>query len=106
MPKYQVTVHGKNFLIDTDGRTAKLGFLTHRYLEAADASAAEYAAVQKVRETERLRQLVRNAPNDPPVMDVDAIVELSADAELPPDTGFIFYEMNPRRWWQFWRRRE
>jgi hypothetical protein len=45
-------------------------------------------AVQKVRETERLRQLVRNAPNDPPVMDVDAIVELSADAELPPDTGF------------------
>jgi hypothetical protein len=42
MPKYQVSVHGKNFL-DTDGRTAKLGFLTYRYSETTDASAAEYA---------------------------------------------------------------
>ena len=61
MPKYKVEINGANFLINMEGRTAKHGFFTIRFVEAPDSVAAENAAVQMIRETQRLRDLVRNA---------------------------------------------
>jgi hypothetical protein len=105
MPHYKVMINGRNFLVEMDGRVAKYGFYTFRFVEAADPTAAEYAAVQMIRETQRLRGLIRNASEDPPVMDVTSIDEVET---LPPleerEPGFVWYEENPRRWWQFWRR--
>ncbi len=50
------------------------------------------------------RALVKNQPDDPPVIDVTEIAELeSADDGTLEQPGRIWYEMNPKRWWQFWR---
>ncbi len=105
MPKYKVLINGANFLIDMDGRIAKYGFFTTRFVEALDAGAAENAAVQMIRETQRLRDLVRNAPDDPPVMNVIGITKMeSFDGIENLELGFVWYEERPKRWWQFWKR--
>src|SRR5262249_8579272 len=62
------------------------------------------AAVQMIRQTQRLRDLFRNDPGDPPVMDVTSIVELESGERIEcREPGFVWYEERPRRWWQFWR---
>jgi acetolactate synthase regulatory subunit len=105
MPNYRVEINGQNFLIEMDGRVAKHGFFTTRFVEAADPAAAEHAAVQMIRETQRLRDLVRNDLGDPPVMDVISIVELVSDEGIESrEPGFVWHEERPRYWWQFWRR--
>jgi hypothetical protein len=105
MPHYRVMINGRNFLVAMDRRVAKQGFYTVRFVEASDPTVAEYAAVQMIRETRRLHDLVRNASEDPPLMDVTSIDEVEI---LPPieerEPGFVWYEEKPRRWWQFWRR--
>ncbi len=104
MAKYLVQIDAKNFLVEMEGKLAKHGFITFRYVEAADPVTAENEAVQMIRDDEELRSLVRNDPADPPVMAVLEIAELESfdGADIPP--GRIWYEMSPKRWWQFWRR--
>jgi hypothetical protein len=105
MPAYRVMINGQNFLIEMDGRVAKHGFFTTRIAESPDPAAAEHAAVQMIRQTQRLGDLVRNDPDDLPVMDVTSIVDLESIEEYESrETGFVWYEERPRRWWQFWRR--
>jgi acetolactate synthase regulatory subunit len=105
MPKYRVDISGANFLIDIAGRTAKYGFFTTRFVESADSIDAQNSAVQLIRETQRLRDLVRNALDDPPFMDVTSISELeSFDGIENLEPGFVWYEERPKRWWQIWRR--
>ena len=105
MPKYQVEINGQNYLLEVDGGVAKHGFFTTRFVEAVDPGAAENAAAGMIRETERLRNLVRNTSDDPPVMDVTLIVELeSFDGIDDREPGFVWYEESPRHWWQFWKR--
>jgi hypothetical protein len=104
MPKYQVEVNGRNFLLDMEDQLAKYGFITLRYVEAADSSTAETAAVALLRSSDKLRLGVRNDPEDPPVMDVTEIREVdSGEFHDNPQPGFLWYEENPRRWWQFWK---
>lgn len=84
---------------------ARHGFLTFRFVEAADAKAAEIEAVAMVRNVERLRELVQNAPDDPPIMDVTEIEEMeSFGGHDEGEPGFIWYKEVPRRWWQFWKK--
>ncbi len=103
MPYYKVMINGRNFLIDMEGRVAKCGFFTNRFVEAPDPTAAEYAAVQMIRETQSLRDMVRNTPEDPPVMDVTSIDMVETLPHIR-EQGLVFYEENPKRWWQIWRR--
>lgn len=104
MPKYLVEINGRNFLIDMDGRVARFGFFTNRSVDASDVAAAELAAVGMIRATQRLREVVRNPPADPPSIDVTQIDALEASDEADEgEPGFIWYEENPRRWWQFWK---
>ena len=96
MPKYKVEINGANFLIDVDGRTAKYGFFTIRFAEAPNVVEAENSAVQMIRHTQRLRDLVRNAPDDPPIMDVIAITEMQSLAGIENlEPGFAWYEERP-----------
>lgn len=105
MPKYQVEIDAKNFLVEMDGELAKYGFISFQFVEADDSGAAERAAVQMLRDDEELRGIVLNEETDPPVMDVTKIVELAPTVDLPSQPGRVWYEMNPKRWWQIWRRR-
>ncbi len=105
MPKYQVEINGQNFLIDMEGQIARYGFFTTRFVEARDTADAENVAVQMLRETQRLRDLVRNGPDDPPIMDVTTIIELESFEGIENlEPGFAWYVESPKRWWQFWRR--
>jgi hypothetical protein len=104
MAKYRVLVNGGNFLIDMDGRIAKYGFYIWRFVEADDPTGAEYAAVEMLRTTQKLREMVRNHRDDPPVMDVSEMVEVESFESELQGTGFVWYEENPKRWWQFWKR--
>jgi hypothetical protein len=104
MPKYQVTIEGQNFLVERNGKIASHGFFAIRFLETADARAAENAAVDAIRRTETLRELVRNPPEDPPIMNVTEILELdSFDGIESLEPGFVWYEESTKRWWQFWK---
>jgi hypothetical protein len=105
MSKYKVEINGSNFLIELESREAKYGFFTTRFVDACDSATAENVGVQLIRETQTLRDLVRNALDDPPFMDVTAVSELeSFDGIVNLEPGFGWYEERPRRWWQFWRR--
>lgn len=104
MPKYGVMIHGQNFLVELDGRTEKRGFYTWRYVEAGDPDSAVQMATQSLREEKPLRDMVRNGEEDRPFMDVDDLREFDISEELPAPTGFLWYPMRPKRWWQFWRR--
>jgi hypothetical protein len=74
-------------------------------VESADTVAAENSVVQLIRETQKLRDLVRNTPDDPPFMDVTSVIELeSFDGIENVEPGFVWYEERPRRWWHFWKR--
>lgn len=66
MSAYRVMINGQNFLVERDSRIAKYGFFTTRIVESPDPVAAEHAAVQMTRETQRLRDLARKEPGAPP----------------------------------------
>ena len=92
MRKYRVFVHGRNFLITGDGAPVKHGFFTTRFVEADDPVAAEDAAVEQLRRRQSLRDVVLNAHDDPPTMDVTEVVELALfDGIESLDTGLILY---------------
>lgn len=102
--KFGVLIHGQNFLIDMDGQVAKRGFYTWRYVEAIDPDTAVQKAVAAFREEPELRNTVQNTEDDRPFLDVDQLTELEPAADLPPSTGFIWYPMRSKRWWQFWQK--
>ena len=97
MPKYRVQIDASNFLVDVDGRVAKHGFITIRWVEANSATDAEKAAVQMIREDQDLRALVKNDPGDPPVMDVLEIAEVESFDGIGGQPGRIWYEMQDRK---------
>jgi hypothetical protein len=105
MPKYTIEINGANFLIDMEGHMTKYGFVSTRFVQSADSANAQNSAVQLIREAQKLRDLVRNAPDDPPFMDVTCVIELeSFDGIENLEPGFVWYEEGPRRWWHFWKR--
>jgi hypothetical protein len=103
VPKYVVQIDAENFLIDVDGEVAKRGFITFTCVESDDPDSAELAAVQMIREDQDLRPLVKNAASDPPRMSMVSIHEVESFDEVE-GLGKIWYDMNPKRWWQLWRR--
>lgn len=94
MPAYRVLIEGKNFFIEMDGMTAKYGFFTIRCVTAEDVGAAEERAIQLLRNDQHVRVLVKNAPDDPPTMQVEQIEEIDA-VDSGPTTGLAFYKMPP-----------
>ena len=101
MPRYLVQVNASNLLVDMDGRRGKYGFIALRKVEAADRLAAGQLAVQMVKDDEEIRALLLNEPADAPVFEAQKVGEGDG---TPVADGRIWYEMNPKRWWQFWRR--
>ena len=104
MAIYVFRILGENFHAIIDGKQAKYGFFTYRVVEEQDVSSAENQAMQIIRDDQTLRGLVKNPENDPPTMTVDETYEIEKREDFEDVTGFIWFEMKPRRWWQFWRK--
>ena len=96
MPKYRVRIDAQNFLVEMEGAEGRYGFFTSRFVEADDPAAAESAAVQMLRDDAEPRGLVRNSPNDPPVIYVEEITELDSLDGINNQPGRAWYEMNPK----------
>ena len=70
-------MRGENFLIEMDGLPEKIGFFQTIFVESNDPESAELEAVRIIR-TGDLRELVRNEPNDPPMLYLQELDELES----------------------------
>lgn len=94
MRKFGVMIGGENFLVRFDGdEPRKFGFVTWRFVEAANESDAESIAVASLREDQSLQTIVLNTRDDSPVLNVEEINELvSFDGIENLSPGLIWYD--------------
>lgn len=104
MKRWRVLVNGTNFRIEfaEDGGASKvrrMGFYTTVFVTAKTAKEAELKAATLLRVDKKLRTVVRNAHNDPPMVFADEIEEVSSfRGRLRRRTGFTLYvERGPKR---------
>jgi hypothetical protein len=103
MPNYLVQIEAQNLLVDLDGSIAKRGFITFRCITADDAVAAGQSVLPLLRDDPELANLLMNETVDPPMINIINVTEIESFDEMP-NKGQIWYDMKPKRWWQFWRR--
>jgi len=101
MAAYRAMIEGRNFLLDIDGKVRRCGFYQTVFLECADPSEVEPAAVQVVKGDAELKQLAKNEQSDPPMLFLDSFEELDGAESLPTAKGRSYYV--EKRWWQFWK---
>lgn len=95
MKKFAVIVHGQNFLIqDKEDKFPGLReFYIHAYPEAESAEVAGSLALELVRELMKARKMVRNAPENAPVLLIDECLEVEDWPDCSrPLSGFVFIE--------------
>jgi len=91
--RFSVRVRGHNFLVQFDGEPSLHGFYANVVVEAFDKVAAENAAVQVLRQMQKLRTIILNAEDDPPRMFVEEVDELESGvaAQLTVEPGLIWF---------------
>jgi hypothetical protein len=94
--RYRVLVYGRNFRLAFEERrrtvVKQTGFYTWRNVMASDARAAEYEAIDLIRNDARLRTSVRNNRHDPPIMqaiEIEPVPRGSAFSKA--GTGYTFF---------------
>ena len=95
MRKFRTLIRGQNFQMrnmEADG-IQTYGFYTTVFVESESPESAEYAAIDALRQSPKLRDTVTNPADDPPRMFVEELQEI---ADWPPDTkrpltGFTFF---------------
>jgi hypothetical protein len=92
--RYKVFLSGQNLLTEVEGSLQYLGFYTTRSVEAATEAEAESLTLDLIRRDEKLLQMMRNEPDDPPTFLIEEIVEIVDEAEAR-NTGFAFYLETP-----------
>jgi hypothetical protein len=92
MNKYRVTIHGQNYLIRLDDLVERMGFYTTRYVQAENKEIAELKAVEHIQNDDKLNQVVLNAPDNPPLINSEEVLELDSFKGInPPGAGYSFY---------------
>lgn len=91
---YQVDVVGENYLVNMNGNTRKLGFVTSKYVEAPSLEEAERLALRLVKL--HLRGKVLNNDADPPQLLVAESLKLEKLSGGPQETalGLVWYPMS------------
>lgn len=89
-------LHGENFLIDIGDGEAKHGFYSARYVNADNPNHADQVFIDEFRASDKsdeLRNLMKNLPDDLPLVTVEEITEypLDADFENGIIPGLAFY---------------
>ncbi|HOO47056.1 MAG TPA: hypothetical protein PLM29_12545 [Deltaproteobacteria bacterium] len=105
MKRYRLLMHGRNYLISTNGKPAKQGFFQNLIIEAESPQKACLLAKARITHDRELRGITLNTKKDPPVVELDTFWEL----DVLDDVGHIGPERTfylEKRWWQFWRTNE
>jgi len=95
MPLFRVTIHGRNFRLNLEGKREKFGFYTPRFAEASDSVLAEQVALEDFRQSAEYLHLMERSPDsedDQPVISGEDVAEVSRqeDAGKRP-AGLAFY---------------
>ena len=96
MNHYKVFLRGENFLLALEGKPARLGFFTTRFVRAETSQAAELAAVDLLRKDEALSG-VQNRRDDPPMIFAEEIARVYASSARRQIGGFSFFPMKSAR---------
>jgi hypothetical protein len=92
MKTYCVMVNGRNFLLEMDGAAKRYGFYSTKVVTASDEREAELKAVDLVRAEQSLRTAIKNSKDDPPLIYLEEIREISKkEAKGIPTKGHTFY---------------
>lgn len=102
MKKYRLLMHGQNFLLNRDGKTARYGFYQNFFLEAASLKQAQLMVTSTIWHDKKLKEMTLNPKDDPPKISLDTYWEQDdfdyVGKQLTTDRTFHL----EKRWWQFW----
>jgi hypothetical protein len=91
MPYFKVFLNGENFWLQAEGKPARLGFYTTRFVEAENEREAELKAVEMLRDNEKLKQVL-NDDSDAPMIYCESVESIEPfDPETVVQHGFTFY---------------
>jgi hypothetical protein len=103
MKKYRCLMHGHNFLFAVNDKNKKYTFSQDVIVDANNPKQAEQLAVARVTLDKALKKITLNKKNDPPVIYLETIWELSAVEDISNiENGRTFYPK--KRWWCFWEK--
>ena len=101
--KYRVLMHGRNFLVDLDGKSLKCEFYQNFFIESSNPRQAELLSTTRLLNDRALKGQTLNKDNDPPRISMITYWEQD-DFEYVGNhlfPGRTFYE--EKKWWQFWK---
>ncbi|MEW6127167.1 MAG: hypothetical protein AB1757_09020 [Acidobacteriota bacterium] len=97
MQKFRVLINGENFLIEVEDKLQKMGFFVTRIIEAASMEEAEILAIDLLKQDARLKAIVRNQSDDPPMLYIEEKEEIqSGDLNNINNTGFSWYSCDKK----------
>jgi hypothetical protein len=76
MKRFEVKLHGKNFLLNLDGEPQKLGFYATRYVKAKNPEEAEKIAIILTHHNPNLRKTLLNKNDDRPKINSEKIKQI------------------------------
>jgi hypothetical protein len=93
---FKALVYGRNFRLAFVKRRREVvrltGFYAVRRVRAAGPHEAELAVMDLLRHDPALRAELRNKPNDPPLMFLEDLVQVSSfGSERVPGSGFVYF---------------
>ena len=103
MNKYCCLLNGQNFLVQRNGVEAKNGFFQKLIVQANGPDQAKLLATTRIWHDPQLKDMILNAEDDPPTIDLKTIWELDIvddPDEIDPER-FFYIEY---KWWQFIKR--
>lgn len=103
LKKYRLLMHGRNYLIDCDGKPQKCEFYQNIFLESNSLKQAELLTTIKLIKNKELKSLTLNRKDDPPRVNLETYWELDSFSYVGNylETDRTFYE--EKKWWQFWK---
>ena len=93
MKRFEVKLHGKNFLLNLDGDLKKFGFYATKFVKAENPQEAEKMAIILIHQNPNLRDTVFNENADRPTINLEEIKEVNPLKFFAKKstTGFSFY---------------
>jgi len=77
MKRFEVKLHGKNFLLNLDGELKKFGFYATKFVKADNPQEAEKIAIILIHQHPNLRDTALNENADRPTINLEEIKEVN-----------------------------